>query len=282
MKKNIYLDTNVIVRNPEIIGLGTKQQPLIIHSSVYNEIVYVQNRNRIKRGLINLINEAKKAGLIKIKGPDLAPISDPGVRHFQNADNYLYADLVNLQEKKQSCLLVTEDRSLENSVKGLGVEVQTGQEFIESNKLNFNLNTDIVELTAIFQKQQKKSLIKAISLGLLFTSSIILYALNFNNILSILESNFPLLSVLLAPLISIIMFAIRHYYRISYGIVELVIGIMFVIVCIYPENVAKGNFSTVILPYAAAIYVMVRGLDNIDKKIRDYPLIGKIWENLFR
>lgn len=280
--KHIYLDTSVIVRNPDILGLGTKKQPLLIHTSVYIEIEFVENRGSIKRGLIKLINEAQKSGILKITGPALAPIREPGVRKFQNADNYLYSELGNLHEKGISCILVTEDRGLEAYVKSLGVEVQSGSEFIEKNTKNQNLDIAFSELVTTYRNQRRKTFLIGLVFGILSAVTVISIALNFSKILELLKSIFPILSVLLAPILAFAMFLFRHYARIMYGIVEIIIGILFVIACIYPEKEPSSNITTTVLTYAAAIYVMVRGLDNIDKKIRVYPVIGKIWEYIFR
>ena len=84
-----------------------------------------------------------------------------------------------------------------------------------------------------------------------------------------------------------ILFAFRYHYRFYYGATEIVAGLA---ICAYrfsvdflPEKATNPDFYFAVL--TAAVYIIVRGWDNIQQGLaeeRKAPMLGELTKQVFR
>jgi cyanate permease len=98
------------------------------------------------------------------------------------------------------------------------------------------------------------------------------------------------------------LYYLRRRHRILYGLMELAISVVLIGVSlalawenILPSDVpqlSEKDFSVlklvpwvaklnIVLPIAAAIYVFVRGLDNIGEGLKRFPVMAAQWDDAF-
>lgn len=74
-----------------------------------------------------------------------------------------------------------------------------------------------------------------------------------------------------------------------YGLVEVVVGMAIVVVTFFPQtpqitwlNPTWGASLPKLIGFSAGVYVMVRGLDNIERGLGDFsPTVRRTWRRVF-
>lgn len=97
---------------------------------------------------------------------------------------------------------------------------------------------------------------------------------------SILVKSLPPIS--LTIFIGLLIFALRHRFRLYYGIVELLIGAWNAAYIVISYINANSFSYDMLFPFSASLYVMVRGIDNIGQGIthKDHKLAWlKFWDD---
>jgi hypothetical protein len=84
------------------------------------------------------------------------------------------------------------------------------------------------------------------------------------------------------------LYSLRTRYRLAYGIIELIIAIIIVFATMIDVLNRFPSSSDLIplltntaLPLIVALYVFVRGMDNIGEGLKTYPAIAQYWTSFF-
>jgi hypothetical protein len=74
---------------------------------------------------------------------------------------------------------------------------------------------------------------------------------------------------------------IRQNIRVWYGVIESIVGIITAYIAFYQANNPQNiDFA---IKISAGLYIIVRGLDNIEKSFtKKANYIGNIWTNFFK
>jgi hypothetical protein len=88
-------------------------------------------------------------------------------------------------------------------------------------------------------------------------------------------------TALALPLLGILLFWYRQRYRLSYGVFEFLVGVMMGYFVFLPSFDFKTLGVIQGLQILGALYVMVRGLDNIGRGIEEGTRLESIWNQIF-
>lgn len=275
---NIILDTNIILRQPKVLGLKIPQVHFLIPLDVIEELnVRANSRGASSDKRIDLIQKASEDGTVSIINTDL-----PRYRQFRekfqannlsNTDLAILAMAVDFKMKEQDVKIASHDKEIINFANTNGIEVLDNSG-IENFILNFSgqtnqSSTSLKNEILTYERSERKTLIFGILIGVIVT--IVAYLI-FKYIGKIV-STFQVWGTVTLILISgVALFVFRERQRLSYGVVEFLVGILAIITLFQPDNfdLSKVNFNfEFIIKILAGLYIMVRGQDNIIKAIKD-------------
>lgn len=275
---SIILDTNIILRHPKILGLQIPDVDFLIPLDVIEELNSRANRRGVSFDQrIDLIQKASEDGNVSIINTDL-----PAFRQFiekfrannlSNTDLAILAVAVNLKMKKQEAKIASLDKEIIRFASTNGIETLTDNDIelliqnfsAQKNKSSTKLKKEILS----YEKSERKTLIVGILIGIIVTSFAYLI---FKNISKIVTTINVWGTVILILLSGICLFVFRERQRLSYGVVEFLVGAIAIIILFQPNDFdfSKVDFNFEFsLKILAGLYIMVRGQDNIIKAIKD-------------
>jgi rRNA-processing protein FCF1 len=255
------LDADTIIQRPEVLAYAA-QGDLLIPQAAVDEI-----RGREARGLRadlkNLLDRAIAAGAV------VAPPADGGIAElaFQLAG----------ESGPENVRVVTTDRRLVRRLATKGVTSIAGRRLL-AELPPASTDAGIEQAARRIVSMQHLNLLTGFGIALAATGVATLVVLNHQLI-------FHTAPAWIAPfvilLVGLLFFWWREHGRLSYGLFEAMAGLL----------IASQSIVTLPAPYELStaksiqllggLYVMVRGLDNIDRGIDDTRL-GVWWKRLFR
>lgn len=273
----IILDTSIIIRQPRILGLKSNDFKFHIPVSVIDELSKNSNRGNYSfEERRKILNQGLQEGTISLLGE-----GTPGFQNeirsnlntkLSNADLAIlyYAKLY--KEKNIDVAIATLDKeiirqALESNIKVLSeIDINNiSSKFIEPKEINSSVQSSIVE----YEKKEKRTLIFGIFFGVIISFlSIYIY----KNIGLIYSSINIWGTIILTLLSGIMLFIFREKYRLSYGVLEFLVGVFSIIIVFKSQNFnfEKIDFNNDLnLKLLGGLYIMVRGQDNIMKSIKE-------------
>ncbi len=276
---NYILDTNIIIRYPELLGKSFDGVKFYISERVLEELNIANAqalRNVIEnRDNSNFILQGKEE--ISRMGIQTRPGQTLRIPDFQILN---YAKYIT-ELKGNSTYLVTDDRTMRINANENGVNS------ISLKELKERLPEESEESNTAKKKvdEIKSSNNKRLILG--FISGVVVTLIGFfaySQIELIVETINIWGTILLIFISGIALFIFREKQRLAYGIAELLAGLLAVIL-LFPSDFEYStidfnlNFG---LKIFASLYIMVRGQDNIIKSISGTKLGGMIENKLGR
>lgn len=267
--KQFILDTNILIKDPGIITRWSPNYQIIIPRFLFGELDKVTSRLGQIGNFWKTLDQAIKSGFVIVYEEKIEVSEDLHQRgqnlRLSTVDLQLFELTRQFIQKNKDAVLVTNDRALRVFTEEHGYKTFDLFQF-QSFVLSFK-TTDIEQLKeneTIKQYQNKKFLYGAIS-GILVTIIALLIKDNFEYIYSTIKIWGTLFLVFS---LGIIFFLLRTNFRFEYGIIEFGFG-FYVSTRIFFDQ--DFNYELIsILEYAqvlTGIYVMVRGLSNIDDGI---------------
>ena len=255
------LDTGAIVQRPEILAHAVAGDLLIPQAAV-DDI-----RDREKRGLRAdleaLLDQAIEAGAI------VAPSADGGI-------SKLALDLA-AENGTENVRVVTTDRGLIRLLASKGVTSIGGRDLLAA-EATAPSDAGIDRAARRIVTAQHRNLASGVAIALAGTVIAIIIVRNHQLIFHTAPDWIVPIALLLAGLL---FFWWRERDRLSYGLFEVMIGLL----------ISSQSIVTLPAPYelstaksiqlVGGLYVMVRGLDNIDRSVED-TRFGGWWKRLFR
>jgi len=257
---NFILDTNILLSLNRDIRQSRIGVTYNILYTINNEI----SQDRIKNSFTyKIIKDFMR----------LNSISPIGYLNEEIGDDSIISELKTINHKKY--YFVTNDKILQNRVKELGFNVLNRHEFIKLIKTKEIIKRPIFVIIKNYYKSILIGLFVPILFMLLLVISVYLFYLY---PLIIMEKWFQYAMIIIIPIISYLIYLFRLKKIIFYGISETLIGIITVVTAINTsEN--TSNISD-ILKMFAGFYIIIRGLDNVEKGIIS-PVIMIRWNKIF-
>lgn len=276
-KIKLILDTNIILREPRILGVESKSYELIIPLDVVDEL-----RERAeKRGdkldrRLKLIEKAASLGNVSVLNSDAPSIR--GFRERLHNERLSGADLSIISiasfyiQKNFKVIIATIDSDLIkianksgiNTISSLGI-LNLNTPFSEEALKSGSIQEEIV----LYEKNEWKTLLLNVLSGIIV--SIIIY-ISYKYVPTFFKTINIWGTFILTVLIGVLLYLMREKQKLAYGILEFIIGIA---VIVYPLSLKNFDYSKVDfnlefdLKLLGGLYIIVRSIDNIVKSQQD-------------
>ena len=284
--KTLLLDTNVIIKYPQLLSLPKDKYNIIILDVVIDEFNKIINKNEYYEKIKYNIDESQKKSEFNI-----VPTSQTVIQSFSNIsnnDNRIISFLEDYKKVDNNIVFVTDDRKLNEISKNSNINTITSADVLkdistESNEKFLKLKR---ENDNIAKKKNHIILINILVsiLTLIFAN---ISALNIVAISTFVAGIINKINIwgtiLILPLIGIFLFWIRSHFRLMYGLFELVIGITTAVWVFIPEFDYRSINLAKALQLMGGLYIIVRSLDNVTKGIKKSPFIefANKWIKIF-
>ena len=279
LRMNYILDTNIIIRYPEILGKTFDGVKFYISEGVLEELNLV-NAQALRSVIENTDNknfilQGKKE--ISRLGIQTKPGQTLRIPDFQILN---YAKYITDLEGNSS-YLVTDDRIMRVNAEDNGIQSISLKELKEKLPNKSQLISSAKHEVDEIKSSNNKRLILGFIFGVVVT---LIGFFTYSKIELIVNTINVWGTILLIIVSGIALFIFREKQRLAYGIAELFAGLLAVIL-LFPSNFEYStihfnlNFG---LKIFGSLYIMVRGQDNILKSISGTKLGGIIESKLGR
>jgi rRNA maturation endonuclease Nob1 len=275
---NIIFDTDIILRQPKVLGLKIPDTNFLVPLDVIDELnVRANLRGDAFDGRIDLVQRASDDGNITIINTDL-----PLYRQFReqyHATNLSRTDLailalaVDFKVKNQEVKIASQDREIIRFANSNGIEV-LGNNEVESLILNFSSQNNqssksLKQEILSYERKERRALWVGTLIGAIVTAVAYLIFKSIDKIVTSINVWGTVIAILF---LGVVLFVFRERQRLGYGVLEFLVGVIAIVVLFQPDKFvfAKVNFNfEFALKILAGLYIMVRGQDNIVKAIKD-------------
>lgn len=254
----VLLDTNIILRDPTILGKGSPKIKLVVPSSVWQEAKFAAPSRQQAEAISQLLSNAATTGSIQFYRSS-KPCEIPPSPTLSSTDAELLATAQEMMAGGEEVLLATEDKRLSREAQEFNVET-TGYDGLLNLLQPVDAYKDITVQADQFSIAHAKSFRRGALAGTLVGIAGMLAIAN----IRIIASTITVWgTIALALLAGPAMYAFRGRYRFAYGISELLFGILLAAHVFWPDFNYLALKPIAVLQIPAAMYVMVRGQDNI-------------------
>lgn len=286
----IIVDTNIILSHPEILSQYKDKFKIIVPDTVFNEYNSVINRNiHYKKISDNIKKLQSNSGFIIGNSSDIKVLDykkyDVGLSDMRTLS---FINKYIISNKSEEIYFITNDKRLEVESKLINIKTLNSKEFF--SRIEYLENEDYIILKNENKKLKRKKRAQFIvNLVIALVSSILASTLtrHWDTVSIVINDIFLYINIwgtiLLIPIIGFCLFVIRSRFRLTYGIIEFVIGTTTGILVFYP-NFDILNMSVVkTLQLMGGLYIIVRSLDNITKGLKKSPFarFSNKWSNIF-
>lgn len=276
-------DTNILIRDPEIITKWSPNYKIIIPKFIFPELDKVSSRLGFSSILFETINKAENKDFIHIDNSEIKVSPEIRNKDFEqklsNVDFELFQLAENYKKEGKKVVLVTNDRALQIFANKNGIESLNMFQYLSAVK-----NYKKTEINDLKNKEnitefQNRKFIYGLACGIFLMIITYLIKENFTSIYNSLNIWGTLLLLFLS---GIIFFLFRTNFRLAYGIVEIIFGFYITSRTFIENNFEYSNIDIVqVIQIIGGIYVMVRGFSNVDDGIKG-TLFEPIWNKITR
>lgn len=272
---NIVLDTNIIIRYPEILGISMKGITFFIPQDVLTKL-----RQRKASASLSQLVEKRQNTRYNIQSNNQNP-KEPvkttigKTLDFMDFQILQFAKFIN--ENHQNTYFASDDKFLVLNAKNNGIKTLSLSDLktklSKSKKVNETISKEIDNLNLT----NNRKLITGIVIGVIVTSLAFTAYLNLNLIVDTINTWGTILLIVVS---AIALFIFREKQRLAYGIAEFLAGFIAVLL-LFPDHFDYSQIDLNMnygLKLFGSLYIMVRGQDNILKSISGTK-IGAFIEN---
>ncbi len=275
---NIILDSNIILRQPKVLGLQIPE----IHFLVPLDVIEELNFRATQRGAtfdrrIDLIEKASHQGTVSIINSDA-----PSYRQYRDvinsnklsgADISIIAIALSLTNKGEQVKIATQDKAIWQIAKEHNIEILS-----EADVTNLLTNfiepktdaSDTVQKEIVtYEKKEKRNFFTGILTGAIITFIASITYQNIDKVIGTINVWGTILVILIA---GVGLFVFRERNKLSYGVFEFLVGVIAIIMLFQPTHfdLSTLNFNLDFnIRLLGGLYIMVRGQDNIVKGLKD-------------
>lgn len=275
--KKFFLDSEIILRYPEVLSFKRDDSNLIIPDAVLSE-VQVQRGAGIE-GINSLIQNSGAKGYVSIVPIPPLPVNTPGDTIWSVVDTSVirYLSIIQEKEKGDEIIFVTNDKMTISEARFAKVTVWSSRELIDFYQSPGSTKDAEIKKEAIqIENKVRWDILSNLLLAILFLAALVLLIRFYGDIVYRLKNAVLIIIIIV---FGFLLFEIREKRRQLYRFVEVGFGILTIVVVFYPYLISN-NWDK-LFKVAAGLYVIVRGLDNLYKGSENRKL-GYLLKRLFR
>lgn len=244
---DILLDTNVILAEPSILAKAPPTDTYVVLGSVMAQLM------KSSPSFIRLVREASKNGRVVLIDSNEQNKGDPDFDLLTHADA--------CKDAGKDIFIATRDAQLRDLAKEIGVKTLTLAQLLSRITPNAEVsNQDTLNLANELDKAQKRVIWVAVAVGIVSAVLSTLLVLSFSAIVQYIS---VWGTIILGIAMGAMLYAWRGRSRLSYGVFEFVFAVLLLVSTFWPTFDYNKLLLTDYLKMGAAVYIMVRGLDNI-------------------
>jgi rRNA-processing protein FCF1 len=275
----ILPDTNVLLSNPEILSRSAPGVEFLVLSEVLDELRAAGAHYKGTQDVARVVYDAIERGNAKLL--DASSLLSPGeyAQSRSSADLLLLKSLAAFDERHESAFVASNDGQLRHVARDVGLDVRGSQETLaflaEQNA------TTVPELRASADATKRRSLQYTVRSFLAAVAGSALANLAIEQLDVIVRTINIWGTTIALPLLGVGFYLIRAKYRLTYGFIEFIVGLISALRVFLPDFRYAALDELSILQIVGGLYIMVRGMDNIGKGLggtRWQPL----WQHVFR
>lgn len=270
--KQLILDTNIVLRHPKTLSLGSDDFKIMITTDIYQELYskFYQNNQIQNNSLLEVIEKAKQEkSILVINTSELDTLSIDLAQKGNLSEADLNLLTLGLMKKGQGIdiSIATEDLELIRAAKSLNISTLRSKEVSEilGDKTS-KKNRDAMIAIQGYIRSENKKIVFAFILGIIVSMLGVTIYLNISQIIATIN---VWGTIGLAIILGVSLFIFREKKKLAYGIAEFLLGVATVVVLFAPSfDYSNINFNASLsLKLFGALYLMVRGQDNIVKAL---------------
>ncbi|TVX83308.1 hypothetical protein FQP34_07060 [Peribacillus simplex] len=282
--KHIILDTNIIIRFPSILK-RSEEFKISIPSIVIAELRMRSEKGSDWKKLNSLVEYALKNEMVIVTDHNNKDDNFLEYINYKNGPDETDLVILNLTKrlkaKGENVVLATEDKVLQRMCASMGINtiglqgLKNEVKSISNAKPSTDLNQKIEEI----EKQSKKRIIMTVLFLIAFAFLMFILGKYSDEIINRINI-WGKIGILV--LVSFLIYWVRCNLRLAYGLAEFGLGVYIA----YPLFNLQ-SISTTFISLLAALFIMIRGLDNITTGISETryitgTLVEKGWKSIFR
>jgi rRNA-processing protein FCF1 len=277
----VILDTGILITYPAILSRSSSQTRFIIPDVALDELSVFAEKNKEYRQIIELIKNG--SGNIHIGVTEKNKLKvDPqfaGSGRMSFADHLIadFAIKYYNEHQNERVYVATEDKSLSSYCRTHNVETLNLQALraliLLPEKKNIAIDTAVKKINIFVIKDFSLHLGVSLICGVLAN-------LLYSKLNTIIKTINVWGTIAIIPVLGILLFLIRSKWRLIYGLTEFLIGFSAAIRVFLPNFDYTQLHPSEMFQIIGGLYIIVRGLDNIDKGIENtkYQLL---WGKFF-
>ncbi|MGC4035858.1 MAG: PIN domain-containing protein [Chitinophagaceae bacterium] len=278
------LDTNIVIRDPEILARWSPNYKIVIPKFLFAELDRVSTKLGGAVGrLWQILEQAEYKDFIIVDNSEVTVSEEAFQLNTEQKLSYVDLQLFEIakqyKSQKKDVVLVSNDRALRVYSERQGLKTFDLFQFLNfTNSFKTTALDELKKNETILQYQNRRFVYGLLS-GIVITILTILVKNNFQRIYETLNVWGTLFLLFTS---GIIFFLFRTNYRMFYGTLEFLFG-FYVSTRVFTEK--HFDYTTIglveVIQIVGGIYVMVRGLSNIDDGIKGTRLEPK-WKKITR
>lgn len=261
--RKVLLDTSVLLGHPEVLARAPRDIVLAVPSPVLIELAQRAKSVGPARIVLGMVQQALQSGVL-VEEPLRVPVRSP-LRGLSNVDMAILRAAY--AHRSTGTAFASNDRALLEAAKAFATPAFTSREFLVW------LAQRPADEVAVANQALVHFQVAVIVLGLLaaalgLTSAY--FVARFGSELAVLLlASAGWAGFLFALPLGVLLFILRARKRFTYGAVETVFGMASTMLGAAQFQAPDPNMGAAGLAIAGGLYVIVRGLDNIDKAERN-------------
>jgi hypothetical protein len=261
--KKIILDTNILIQWPGILAKKREGTQFVISSSPLQELTEFTTMRAEGKTLLDLISQSMTAGLT-VTHQNRTTLADQRSLGLSRVDLDVAASAFELQNQGLDVAIATDDRVLLQYARLHALKTKTLKDLRAEFGEDTDSNSQIALSAANVVSIQNRSLALGVLIGIAVSLTVAVVWINFVFIVNTIRIWGLVLGLLIT---GVALYWFRGRNRLAYGIAEFLVGVCTGIMIFLPDyNLAKITGRS-FFQLLAALYVMVRGLDNIGKAL---------------
>src|SRR5262245_26384183 len=274
----ILLDSSILLSNPEILSRSAADVEFLVLPQVLDEVREAGRHYKGTEDILRLVHDAIGRGSVKLLDAATVLGPDESAETARDTDGMLLQVLEQFDAQNESAFIASNDGQLTHVVRDAGLDGRSAQKTLSF--LAERQATTLQDIRAKADATKQRSFRYAVRsfLSSVVVSLLVNVAYEYRN--TILRTINIWATVVAVPAVGVGFYWLRARYRLTYGFVEFLIGLISALRVFVPTVDYRTLDQANMLQVVGGIYIMVRGMDNIGKGVggtRWQP----IWHRIF-
>jgi len=263
--KDLVLDTSIVLRNPSVFSKRFRAVRIVVPDAVFRQIEFIASKRRDTADLPALIRESQSKGIISVEGAPFEFSGSYKPRSHLDSDVLILRYLEFLKSEGRDFAFVTLDQDLISVCASAGFPTIGQTEFSLLLRERASIDKDLAPRIRSIWLSQISDTLKKVAIGIAIALLPQFFEHYGHGLLAYINiwGTTALLFIC-----GFVLYYVRARWRLVYGIVEFVFAFVSAAGVFWPSFDYKLLHATDYIKVVGGLYIMVRGLDNVQKGLK--------------